>query len=436
MRAASILAQLPASTIRLGLDRIQRACDALGRPQGAFPSVHVAGTNGKGSTCAFLAAALAASGRRVGLYTSPHLVSFSERIRVGAAPVDEATLDAAMSRLVAAWPALLQPENPDCLTYFEAATALAFVIFAEAAVDVAVLEVGLGGRLDATNVEGKDLLAAVVSRVALDHGEFLGSDLVGVAREKGGIARQGVPLVVGMQQPAARQALLEQGARVGAEVVDVEATTELRREPGGLQYVGSRWRLEDLRLGLLGDYQEENARLALATLELLRVPSVAAREGLAAARWPGRLQVVSERPLVVVDGAHNPEGAQALAAAYQRLWPGRRPSLVFGVVGDKDRRPMMEALFPLARAIHLAPPAIDRAAAPEVLAAEATGAGLAGAAGAAGLAGSAGSAAVSIHRSVAEALDAALRLEGEAGAVLVCGSLYVVGEALAALGAV
>lgn len=417
--AAAVLSGLPASTIRLGLDRIQRACDALGRPQGAFPSVHVAGTNGKGSTCAFLAAALRAGGKRVGLYTSPHLVSFSERIRIDGAPVEAAVLDAAMERLVRAWPALLDPGSPDCLTYFEAATALAFVVFAEAGVDVAVLEVGLGGRLDATNVEGKDLRAAVVTRVALDHGEFLGGDLVGVAREKGGIARAGVPLVVGMQQPLARQALLELGERVGAEVVDVEATTRLREEADGLRYEGFRWLLEGLGLGLLGAYQQENARVALATLEALGLPAAAARRGLAEARWPGRLQVVSERPLVVVDGAHNPEGAQALAAAYRRLWPGRKPRLVFGVVGEKDRRPMMEALFPLASAVHLAPPAIDRAVAPAVVAAEASGL--------------VGAGSLSTHRSVAEALDAALRLEGEAGAVLVCGSLYVVGEALAAL---
>lgn len=419
-RAASILARLPASTIRLGLDRIQRACDALGRPQGAFPSVHVAGTNGKGSTCALLAAALRASSKRVGLYTSPHLVSFPERIRVDGDPVSEEALDAAMERLVRAWPALLDPTDPDCLTYFEAATALAFVVFAEAEVDVAVLEVGLGGRLDATNLEGKDLRAAVVTRVALDHGEFLGDDLEEVAREKGGIARSGVPLIVGMQRPASRAALREQGERHGADVVDVEAVTRLREGPAGLVYEGPRWRLEGLRLGLLGSHQRENARVALATLEALGEPPEAARVGLAQARWPGRLQVVSERPLIVVDGAHNPEAAQALAREFRALWPGRSPHLVFGVVAEKDRRPMMEALFPLARAVHLAPPAIDRAVAPEAVAAEAARLG--------------GPVEVSLHGGVAEALEAARAGAGADGAVLVCGSLFVVGEALAALG--
>lgn len=417
MGPQQFLARLPPSTIRLGLERIQGACRALGDPQGAFQAIHVAGTNGKGSTSAFLASALAAAGKRVGLYTSPHLLSFRERIRIGGEPISEEDLGRSLERLLRAWPAAGEPESPDSLTYFEAATALAFDAFAHGGVDVGVIEVGLGGRLDATNVEGKDLAAAVVTRVAEDHVDLLGRSLEGIAREKGGIARRGAPLVVGMQRPPARAALLDLGASVGARVIDVEGCTELRRSGEGLEFLGPRWSLDGIRLGLRGWFQEENARVALATLETLGIDEEAARVGLAAARWPGRLDVVREDPTVVVDGAHNPEGAKALARALEGIWPGRRPRLVFGVLGDKERGEMMRALFPLASAVHLCPPPSDRAVDPRVLAEEAGGAGE-----------------VHVHGSVGEALDDAIRREGAGGLVVACGSLFLVGAALSCLG--
>lgn len=409
--AARVLARLPESGIRLGLDRVQAACDALGRPQGAYPTIHVAGTNGKGSTAAMLAAALGAAGRRVGLYTSPHLLDFRERIRVGGAPIARAALDDSMRRLWAAGDFVREPAR---LSYFEAATALAFDAFAHAGVEIAVVEVGLGGRLDATNLEGKDLRAAVISRVARDHAAYLGEDLAAIAREKGAIARPGRPLILGAQRPEARAALRSLAGEIGAALVDVQTETSLGSTPEGLTYRGRRWALGGLRLGLLGRHQEENARLALATLERLGIPPEAARRGLAEARWPGRLQVVSTAPLTVVDGAHNPEAAAALAASWRALWPDRRPHLVFGALGDKDWAPMLEALRPLAETLHLCPPASARAVPPERLLARAPGA--------------------TAHPNAGAAIEAAARLAGRSGAVLVAGSLYLVGEALDLLG--
>jgi len=414
LSAAGILARLPESSLRFGLERIQAACDALGRPQSAFRWVHVAGTNGKGSTCAMLDAALRCAGKKVGFYSSPHLVSFHERIRIDGAPISDEALDASMRRLWDAGPFVRDPSHPSALTYFEAATALAFDAFAHAGVEIAVVEVGLGGRLDATNVEGKNLAAAAVSRIARDHTAYLGEDLADIAREKGAIARPGRPLVLGVQEPRAREAIARQAAEIGARLVDVEAETRIERSTEGLVYRGPRWELSGISLGLLGPHQVDNARLALAVLELLDVPPEAAREGLARARWPGRLQVVSDRPLVVLDGAHNPDGAHALARAWWELWPDRRPHLVFGVLADKDVREMTKALFPLAETVHLCTPASSRAVPAQQLAALVGG---------------------TAHESVEAAIQAALRLAGRDGAVLVCGSLYLVGEALRMFGA-
>jgi len=414
----AFLARRPESGMHLGLERIEAALDALGRPQAAFPTVHVAGTNGKGSTCAFLASAFAAEGKRVGLYTSPHLVSFRERIRIGGKPIAEDQLEASWRRLRDAGDFVRDPEDPRSLSYFEVATALAFDAFAHAGVEVAVMEVGLGGRLDATNVRGKDLRAAVVTRIGVDHVDQLGSDPATIAREKGAIARPHRPLVVGAQrEAAARAALLAQGRELGAEVIDVEAATRVARAAEGLSYRGPRWALDGLALGLAGAHQVENARTALAVLEHLGVSPEAARAGLSAARWPGRLHVLAERPLVVADGAHNPDGARALAEAWRELWPTHRPHLVFAAMVDKAWAQVLESLLPLAETVHVCPVRSSRRTVePERLAAAASGR------------------PTYVHPTARAALDAASRSAGREGAVLVTGSLYLVGEVLALVG--
>jgi dihydrofolate synthase/folylpolyglutamate synthase len=418
--AERFFAGLPQHSILLGLERIGAALAALGNPQGRFPAVLVAGTNGKGSTCSFLHAALsrAHGPGKVGLYTSPHLVSFRERIRIGDEPVSDDDLDAAVARLLAAYPPARDPEGPGHLTFFEAATAVAFDLFARAGVRLAVLEVGLGGRLDATNVPGTNLVATAVTKLGLDHTAFLGGSIGAIAGEKAAIARPGVPLVSAPLSPEARGVLEARAREVGAPLVEVGRDVDLVPGEDGLAYRGTRWRIDGIRIGLLGAHQRENAAVALAILEAaegaLGADPATAREGLAAARWPGRLEVVAEGPRVILDGAHNPDGAHVLAAALRELWPGERPQIVFGVLGDKDRREIIRTLAPLGAAFHVCAPPSPRA----VPAAEVAGE----------LRRASGVEAVA-HPSVEGAIEAARARAGSHGTVLICGSLYLIGEA-------
>lgn len=426
-RAEALLARLPQTGIEPGLERIEKAARALGVPQGRYPSILVAGTNGKGSTCAFLSSCLVAAGLRVGLATSPHLVSFRERIRLDGVPVDDATVDRALSRIEAAWPRALREGDPDRLSYFEVVTLLALSVFAEQEVDVAILEVGLGGRWDAANLAGTQRLASVMAPIALDHQDWLGEGLAAIAREKAAVAREGVPLVVGPQPPEARDVLREVATERGAPWVEMGACE--RGGPAGspgarpqtFSYRGPRWRFDGLEVGMLGAHQVENACLAVTALEALadRLPigEDALRRGLAEARWPGRLEVVAERPLVLLDGAHNPAAVRKVVASFSELFGTRPLQLVFGVLDDKERDPMMRTLFPSARGVHLCAPDSPRAVPATRLAEEAAELGLAEAV------------EVRAHTSLDAAIEAAREAAGEEGAVLVCGSLYLVGEA-------
>jgi len=417
-----LLSRQPQTSIRLGLERITAACEALGRPQGRYPSVLIAGTNGKGSTAAFLSSILARTGRKVGLYTSPHLVDFRERIRIDGEAISPEELERAGARLLQAWPPFGEPGHPDALTYFEAATAMAFDVFARAGVDIAILEVGLGGRLDATNVPGTRLCAAVVTPIGLDHTEYLGDTLEAVAGEKAAIARAGIPLVTGAQRQEAMEVLRRRAQEVGAPLIvapKLPIGLAMEEVPGDAP--GGAGVASGPRLGLLGLHQVQNAALAVATLAVIRgtieTTEAMVREGLAAARWPGRMERVADSPLTILDGAHNADGARALAASLAALWPRRRFNLIFGVLADKDRGSILEALLPLAASLHLCPVASSRAVPASVVAAEAEALG----------------AQVRTHASLGAALDAAREEAGEEGAVLVCGSLYLIGAARAIL---
>ena len=349
--------------MRPGLERIETLLEALGNPERRYTLVQVAGTNGKGSVAAMLAAILKADGRRVGLYTSPHLVSFRERIRVdGEAIAEDDVADGfdAIATLVARLDA----------TMFEASTALALDHFAREAVDVAVLEVGLGGRLDATTVGAPAVTA--LARIDLDHQEVLGGTLAAIAAEKAAIIRSGVA-VSAAQAPEAAEVLIARAAAVGVPLLMEGRELSVRVRERGLaaqtiDCAGPGWRLEGLRLPLLGVYQPSNALVALAAARALGVGDAAAREGLARARWPGRFEVLraAER-VVVLDGAHNPAGAAALAASLGE-WFGDTPlTLVFGALRDKDARGMLAALAPRARRLILTASSSPRAARPEAL---------------------------------------------------------------------
>jgi dihydrofolate synthase/folylpolyglutamate synthase len=416
--ALAFFAKLNPSGIKLGLERVREALAALGHPERRYPALHVAGTNGKGSTCAFSAAALRAAGHRVGLYTSPHLVRVNERIRVDGEDISDEVLGQRILEVLERYPsAVTEP-----MTYFEFGTVVGLWHFAQAAVDVAVLEVGLGGRLDATNAVSPVLTA--ITPVSFDHMEYLGHTLGAIAGEKAGILKPGVPCVVARQEPEALQAIVRRAGEVGAPLwVEGRDFASETRPDGSLSYRGPSWSLDGLAVALRGPHQRQNASVALACLEALHargvaVPLEAAREGVASARWPGRLEEVGHRPTFLLDGAHNPAGVEVLLASLRSLYAGRRVHLVFGVVGDKDRGPMLRALLPHCTSVQLTPLDTPRSLAPEAYVDEAR----------------ALCADVAAWPDLDSALAAARRKAGPDDVVLCTGSLFLVGKVKARLG--
>jgi dihydrofolate synthase/folylpolyglutamate synthase len=362
---------LPASTIKLGLARMEAALEALGHPERQYPAVHVAGTNGKGSTCALLAQVLQESGLKVGLYTSPHLLRPNERIRVNGLEIGDEALGERILEVLER----CEPLAAD-LTYFEMGTLVGFLHFAREQVDLAVVETGLGGRLDATRACVPWVTA--VTSLSLDHTEYLGPTLEHIAREKAGIFKPEVPAVTCRQPPGALAELRSAARAVGAPLFVEGEDFGLEPSADGLSFsAGPRQALEvntlsGLSLGLPGPHQRQNAAVAVASLRLLQqrglpVTDVAIARGLARARWPGRLEVLSEDPLVIVDGAHNPGGAQALAQALDALYPGRKLRLVFGVLREKDVAQILEPLLSRCSHLYLCPPQSPRALAPEMV---------------------------------------------------------------------
>jgi dihydrofolate synthase/folylpolyglutamate synthase len=380
--------------IRFGLERMQRALEALGHPERAYDVLHVGGTNGKGSTCAMAAAALREAGHRVGLYTSPHLVRFNERIAVDGVPIPDAALAAAVDEIRRACP-WHDAGTDDRLTYFEFATLVGFLHLAREGVRVAVVEVGLGGRFDATNVAVPRVTA--IARIGLDHTQLLGDTVEQIAFEKAGIFKPGVPAVVhASQPPGALETLRAEALRRGAPFVVAAG-----------DWAGP--------VALAGPHQRGNAGLAAAALRQLAragvpVPEDAIARGIATARWPGRLEEIGG---VLLDGAHNPDGAAALAAALRALHPGRPVEVVFGVLSDKDHEGMLRALAGAVRRLHVVAPATPRArpAAEVVAAASALGV------------------EAHAHASTADAIACARRAAADGALVCVAGSLYLVGEA-------
>jgi len=363
------------------LARVDRLLAALGNPHRQYPSVHVAGTKGKGSTCAMLASILRAAGYRTGLYTSPHLHTFRERIQVDGEYVSEADFSRWMERLQP----IAQADKE--LTTFEVATALAFGYFAERGVEMAVIEVGLGGRLDATNVLQPTV--SIITTIGHDHMHILGHTLAQIAGEKAGIIKEGTPVVSAPQERAALAVIERVCAEKHACLTPVgldwhwrathcalegqEFTASGRlhtlSRDGSISYRG-------LHVPLLGKHQLRNAAVALATVEDLRqtglhVSEQAVRQGLRDVVWPARFEVLGCYPRFVVDGAHNVDSARCLNATVQQYFPGRRPWLVLGILSDKDIPAILRALLPHAQGAFFARSHHPRAADPQALQAEA-----------------------------------------------------------------
>lgn len=351
------------------LDRIVALLHELGDPQQSFRSVHIAGTNGKGSTAAFIEAGLRAAGYKTGLYTSPHLVEPTERVQINREPVTKDQFLAAFQVVHQANQRLMDAGTIDRhTTYFETVTAMGFWLLREAQVDWGVIEVGLGGRLDATNVIRPDL--AVITALAMDHMEYLGPTIECIAAEKAGILKAHVPAILAKQnEPSAEAIVREYARKVGCPLT-----------PAGERFVavvaaderGCEFRIEQgptFRSGLAGRYQVDNAVTAALALEALAVPEFAIARGLETARWAGRLERIEGAPLVILDGAHNEHGARALVAYLDEFIRPRKIHLIFGAMRDKPAAAMLALLGPLADEIIFTRPSNSRAQDPWALAA-------------------------------------------------------------------
>jgi len=353
-------------TAKLGLDRITRVLDELGRPQDRFRIVHVAGTNGKGSTCAMIESALRAAGRRTGLFTSPHLAEPTERIQIGGRAISSARFAEAFDTVHGAVERILDMHT----TYFETVTAMAMLVFAEERIDTAVLEVGLGGRLDATNVVTPEL--CVITPIDFDHEQYLGRSLEAIAGEKAGILKRGVPAVFAQQRPEAARVLDARAEELAIAVTRASDWTvrDLDLEARGSRFVGQVPGLPcplQIHCPLAGEHQAQNAVTAAAALVQLGIPAAAIETGIAGARWPGRLEHVHANPDIILDGAHNPSGARALAAYIDRFYSGREIRLIFGTMRDKAVDEIGGILFPKAQQVIVTAPRQARALAPDAL---------------------------------------------------------------------
>jgi dihydrofolate synthase/folylpolyglutamate synthase len=403
------LAQLSPGGDRLGLDRITRLLDRLGRPHEALPPVfHVAGTNGKGSTCAFLRAALEAAGHRVHLFTSPHLVRFNERFRLAGRLIGDEALAELLAEVLDA-SAGIEP------SFFEVATAAAFLAFSREPADAAVVEVGMGGRLDATNVIERPLVCGIAA-LGIDHQQWLGSSLAEIAGEKAGIAKLGVPLVTLDYEPTAAERVEAVAATRGASWLPCGSVWAARAEQDGLRYRDRAGELLVPQPHLPGPHQSLNAALAVAMLrhqDRLLVPESALVAAMNSAEWPARLQKLAPGPLigsreVWLDGGHNADAARALAEAVRGMAP---LTLIAGSLRTKDPRGLLAPFRGIAGQVHAVPIADHDSFTPAELTAIATELGMQ----------------AEPFRGIEDALAAA-----PAGrSVLIAGSLYLAGEVLA-----
>ncbi|MCD6292078.1 MAG: bifunctional folylpolyglutamate synthase/dihydrofolate synthase [Deltaproteobacteria bacterium] len=357
--------------ISLGLENINELCDACGNPQDKLMIVHVAGSNGKGSSIAILRQMLRRHGLSVGVYSSPHLRHFSERIIIDEKPITEAEIVALTRELRP-----IVEEIPRIVTFFDFTTCMALLHFARQAPDIVLLETGLGGRLDATNVARKPLLT-MITNIALEHEEYLGSTLLAVAAEKAGILKPGIPLVSGVKQEKVRSFLAEKQREMAAACDFIGRDFRIRRQAdGSFSYYGSEYRFENLILAMSGRHQQDNAALALRALEalaheiLFEIDAEQVAKALLEVSWPGRLQKVGSKPDIYLDGAHNPHGVRALEPELRILAANRRLILILGVMKDKRIKEMTARLVPLADEVIVTQAPLDRACSPEQLAEE------------------------------------------------------------------
>jgi dihydrofolate synthase/folylpolyglutamate synthase len=401
--------------IKLGLGTIKNTLAGLGNPQKKFRSIHVAGTNGKGSVASTLAAILKAAGYRVGLYTSPHLIRFNERIRINNRPIFNKNVVAAYNAIKGAHHGKREP------TFFEFATTMAFYEFGRQQVDWAVIETGMGGRLDATNAIMPEL--SIITNISLEHRQYLGDTLAAIALEKAGIIKRHKPVVTGIRQAATLEVVKETAHKRSAPLFVFGKDFKVRRlKAGRFDYRGMDLALLNAQSVLAGAHQIDNTALALAAVELLNrkkavITQRHIRSGLADTHWPGRLEIVSRKPLIILDGAHNLMAARNLGRYLARNLGNRKLTMVIGILDDKPYASMLKSMLGTCSRVILTQAKINRALDPSILydlakpaVKDAT-------------------IIADVDRAVAHAVKTAAPDE----AICVAGSLYVVGEAMQAL---
>lgn len=397
--------------IKFGLSKTANLLTAFDNPQEGQRYIHIAGTNGKGSVAAFTASVLQEAGLKVGLYSSPHLVRFTERFLINGEEMDQATAVA----LIDALDAVFVREEPP--TFFEAVTAMALVYFAREKTDVAILEVGMGGRLDATNVITP--LVCAITSIGMEHREFLGNRLRDIAYEKAGIIKPGVDVITAASQPSVNELIASAAALNRSPLWRLGKDVRYRSTQKGLYYTGPHLRLKGLEPGLKGAFQRRNAALALGIVERLIQKGYAIStdhiiHGLARTRWPGRMHVIHRSPLIIIDGAHNPSAIRTLAASIGTAFTYNRMILVMGVMADKALYPLLKGIVPMADYVIYSRPVYQRAAPPERLMASAAPFCKPG----------------ETADTIPEALNRAWDMADPRDMILVCGSLFTVGEAL------
>ncbi|MCF8086226.1 MAG: bifunctional folylpolyglutamate synthase/dihydrofolate synthase [Desulfohalobiaceae bacterium] len=400
--------------IKFGLSQTANLLSGLGDPHLGRSFIHVGGSNGKGSVACLLESALRSCGYRTGLFTSPHLVHFNERFRISGQPIPPGETVRLYEELREA---MDEREPP---TFFEAVTAMALACFQKQDTDIDIIEVGMGGRLDATNLITP--LVSIITNISLEHREFLGDTLLEVAGEKAGIIKEQVPLLTAVTDPDVLDLLLRTCRRGNAPIYRLDRDFHHRDQGRGLSFRGRHLALENVRVGLRGRHQRHNAALALAALDILQgqgwsLSGEGMSQGFARASWPGRLHQVCDSPRVVVDGAHNPAAMEELARSIPEEFDYSRLIVVTGIMEDKDAPAMLGAILPLADHLLFTRPEYPRAMEPSTLC----------------LRSPAPLPQHEIVPSLPRALERAKAVAGTEDLVLVCGSLFTVGEALSHL---
>jgi dihydrofolate synthase / folylpolyglutamate synthase len=403
---------LEKSGILFGLDNISALVGLLGNPQQQFSSIHVGGTNGKGSVVCMLSKILEKAGYRTGMYTSPHLVHFNERIRINGEAIGDKEVAELTDRIRGV---AVQEKGAHSFSFFDFTTAMALLYFREKGVDWAIVEVGMGGRLDSTNVIRP--VVSVITNVEMDHMEYLGESITQIAQEKAGIIKEGAPVVTGASGEALQVIRKKAGDKSKVCVLG-EDFSYIKADDQRLSYRGLEWDLKEVRIGLQGDHQLFNGAIVLCAAELLSQRGAALQpekmeEALSSAQWPGRLEIAASDPVVLLDGAHNPHGARSLAAFLETHYRDKRKILVFGAMKDKNWKEMLHLLSPLVDEIILTKPDMERAANPKLLAAAAP----------AGI----------VRDNLRSALATAKEHAKKEDIIIVSGSLFIIGEAKTAI---